>query len=419
MFFLCGFSNHFFTLALCLSLAGIGMCSESAILSLVVDYFPRKVLTTILGVIGSFAFIGTGLAFILGGKLLGFYSNWHPMDGRIGGLYDWQYIFILISLPGLLFGFIIWFCIRESIQSFKLEKPQPLKVFFTELSAIFPPFTLIALKRSGGKPKDLLKNGCFAIICFGLAWGLNYQIKNPFLWYILAFGIYGFLSWVQHLKITDHATFSMIFHSKTLAYGFTGFTLISYCLYGFLVWFAPYLIRKFGVSASDIGSTIGIITAISGLLGYLLGGIIADLLRRWTFRATPYVGIISALAALIGGILTLSSETIFSAYFYYFFYSIAIAMWIGPMIAMSSDLVLPRMRTTTIAYASLLRKIGLALGPAIVGILSDSFGLHHALMTSLGALPIAIIFCYIASLYITSEEKKIMERAKIAGENKD
>ena len=63
-----------------------------------------------------------------------------------------------------------------------------------------------------------------------------------------------------------------------------------------LVWGAPTLSRRFGLSASEVGASMGAVLLISGLVGPLLGGPLADFFqRRGGARST-----MRALAAMAG-----------------------------------------------------------------------------------------------------------------------
>lgn len=89
-----------------LTRAGVGVGEASlfpAGFSLISDHFPQHRLGRAIALFTMSSMLGTGLAYIFGGALIGFLNNYvaaHP--GAFWGLKPWQLTFILIGLPGLL-----------------------------------------------------------------------------------------------------------------------------------------------------------------------------------------------------------------------------------------------------------------------------------------------------------------------------
>lgn len=71
--------------------------------SLIADYFPPRRLASAMSVFSTGVFLGSGLAYLIGGTVIELVSNmepWHlPMVGEIR---PWQRVFLLVGLPGLL-----------------------------------------------------------------------------------------------------------------------------------------------------------------------------------------------------------------------------------------------------------------------------------------------------------------------------
>jgi MFS family permease len=93
-------------------------------------------------------------------------------------------------------------------------------------------------------------------------------------------------------------------------------------------------------------------------------------------------------------------------------------MWLGPGISTIQDLVLPRMRASASAFFLLLVTfIGLALGPYVIGRLSEAFGsLRPAMLCALIAQAIALGLSLHAARRFPGDEASRLDRARAAGE---
>jgi MFS family permease len=103
----CGMASSFGTLAMARIGVGVGEASLSpAGYSLLADSFPPKRLIRATSAFAMAAALGFGVALFVGGLVIGTVSHRaHPLP-LIGGLAPWQQAFILVSLPGVLLGFV-------------------------------------------------------------------------------------------------------------------------------------------------------------------------------------------------------------------------------------------------------------------------------------------------------------------------
>lgn len=93
---------------------GVGEAALSpAAYSLITDYFPRQKLATAISVYGMGIYLGSGLAFLLGGLVIQFVSGTETLAlPFLGTIRPWQVVFLIVGLPGLLFS-LIMFTVRE------------------------------------------------------------------------------------------------------------------------------------------------------------------------------------------------------------------------------------------------------------------------------------------------------------------
>jgi MFS family permease len=97
---LCGLATGFWTLFLARTGVGVGEgCSGPASQSLIADYFRREELAKAMGFLTLGATMGTAGGLIIGGQL--------------NELFGWRWAFVLMGLPGILIGLVMYLTVRE------------------------------------------------------------------------------------------------------------------------------------------------------------------------------------------------------------------------------------------------------------------------------------------------------------------
>ena len=135
-----------------------------------------------------------------------------------------------------------------------------------------------------------------------------------------------------------------------------------------------FLMRNHGMSLSEVGAILGLISGLSGAAGTFLGGFIADRLGQRDIRWYVWIPILGGLSSMIPAYYTLfgTDTTLIIAAMVPS--QILSALYLGPCIATCHNLVSPGMRAMASAILYfVLNLIGLGLGPLTVGILSDLF----------------------------------------------
>jgi len=110
----CGLARNFVQMLLLRMGVGIGEAALSpAAYSLISDYFPKHRLATAISVYSMGIYIGSGLAFLLGGVVVGFASGQEIWNLPIvGATRPWQVIFFIVGLPGVALA-LLTYTIRE------------------------------------------------------------------------------------------------------------------------------------------------------------------------------------------------------------------------------------------------------------------------------------------------------------------
>jgi MFS family permease len=111
---LCGVTRNFMQMFLCRIGVGVGEASLSpSAFSLITDYFPKERLATAISVYSMGIYLGAGIAYLLGGIVIGFASSQEMYDlPLIGATRSWQVIFFIVGLPGV-FAALLLYTVKE------------------------------------------------------------------------------------------------------------------------------------------------------------------------------------------------------------------------------------------------------------------------------------------------------------------
>ncbi len=176
-------------------------------------------------------------------------------------------------------------------------------------------------------------------------------------------------------------------------------SLYTLCAYGFNAWGATFLMRTHGWSTSRVGVWFGLATGVSGILGTLAAGWVADRAWRRDPRYAAWIGSLGGLALLPFSAGFLFAADARHALVLYAAQVFLGTFWMGPTFAAVQGLAEPRMRALASALILFaISVIGLALGPFAIGAASEAlqsrFGegaLRIALLGVAGCAPWAAL----------------------------
>jgi hypothetical protein len=112
-----------------------------------------------------------------------------------------------------------------------------------------------------------------------------------------------------------------------------GGSLTSFVSYGNENLFPSFLYRNHGMSIADIGLVLSLVAGVSGAVGTVAGGVIADKLTVRDVRWHAWTPIIGGLIAFVPYFYVLSSDNTTSILVVLFFIMIANSLYLGPSIA--------------------------------------------------------------------------------------
>lgn len=160
----------------------------------------------------------------------------------------------------------------------------------------------------------------------------------------------------------------------TFWYLSVGCAFSAFISYGNGNFMPSFLMRNHGLSLTEVGVILGLISGLSGATGTFLGGYMADRLATRDMRWYLWIPILGGLSAMIPAYYTLLGENTTFIVAAMIPSQILSALYLGPCIATCHNLVSPGMRAMASAILYfVLNLIGLGLGPLTVGILSDFY----------------------------------------------
>lgn len=171
---------------------GVGAGEASitpAAYSLISDSFPPERLGKALAVFTMNAFLGIGLAYLIGGAVIAALEGVGTVDvPLLGALKPWQLTFILVGAPALIIGPLIYLCREPKRMGGDDEAPKISEVFdlvwseravFGWLFAGFAIVTFSSYASAVWSPAFLIRVHAFSAADVGLALGLIYLFFGP------------------------------------------------------------------------------------------------------------------------------------------------------------------------------------------------------------------------------------------------
>lgn len=168
--------------------------------------------------------------------------------------------------------------------------------------------------------------------------------------------------------------------------------LHAFVTYGLGAFIPIFLVRVHAMPIQQIGTLLGLVAGLGGILGTWAGGYLSDKLAnrfndaRWHIRV-PMISTVAAIPFYLFSFLFVDSGV--ASILAYFVPAVVAGMYLGPCLALTHGLVGLRMRAMASAIMLfIINLIGLGIGPWATGLLSDflrpEFGnqsIRYALVT--------------------------------------
>jgi MFS family permease len=426
---LSGFARNQAELTIARMGVGVGEATASpTAYSLISDYFPKRQRATALAIYSSGLYIGGGVSLFLGATIVAVWDKIYPGGGPLG-LVGWHAAFVAVGIPGILVG--LWVAtLREPVRGamdglVTPAHPAPFRAFANDLSMIVPPFTLWGAFQRG--PTALAINVATGAAIAAFAYWMIQLTGNLPQWSAVGFGYYAVFSWASTLRAKDPATFRLIWGTAAFICTTVGYGLVALVAYALAFWSAPYAETVLGLPKPELAGILGASGALSGFLGVIIGGAVADALRKKNPAGRILVIITGVLGPIIPLAIGFTTDNAILFYVMNFLAGMLGAAALGAAAATTQDLVLPRMRgTATAAFFLGTTLVGLSFGPYMVGQISDLAGtmvdgkligdLRVGILSLIAVAPVALALLIAAYRTVPKAEQTIVERARDAGE---
>lgn len=243
------------------------------------------------------------------------------LGGRIADAFGWRWAFYLVGIPGMIAAFLAWRMLEPRRGTFDRENGGDEATVET--------------MGHGSLGKDFRGS-------------VQKLLKIPTYWAIVG---------------------ALVFSFFTI--GGTSF------------WLPSYLNRAFNLSLTNAGTISGLVLVISGIVGTVAGGWLADFMQRRFAGGRLFT---CMLGFLIGAPLVLIALLIHTLPVFITVFVVAgisLNFCTGPLNAVIQDIIAPEIRATALGLALLLAHVlGDAAAPTIIGVFSDQSSLGTALLVT-------------------------------------
>ena len=168
----CGMARGFVSLFFARIGVGVGEATLGpAGYSMITDYFPRSSLARALSVYTLGVTFGSGLAYILGGAVVGYVQTIETIKlPLLGATEGWQLTFFIVGLPGILVAALLYSTVREPVRR------------QSETHATMPPIRTVidfVWQRRGAYLSHIFGVSIFVMVVYALnLWGPTYFIRT-------------------------------------------------------------------------------------------------------------------------------------------------------------------------------------------------------------------------------------------------
>ncbi len=212
-------------------------------------------------------------------------------------------------------------------------------------------------------------------------------------------------------------TLRFIFSQKSYLLLLIGFSFTTYIQFGFGNWTAPFLGRIRHLNSAQIGTYLGTVRGVAGLVGTLIGGYLTDWFGRRDPRWRLYVPAICSMLACPGALLFLFSPSPVLSLAGFAVISAASPVHVGPIISVSHSVVKVGMRTFSTSLLYLISElIGLGGGSLFIGAFNDHYAkqlgvnvIRYSMSTAAVATLIGGILFIAAAQFLKQDVPRTLE----------
>jgi MFS transporter, Spinster family, sphingosine-1-phosphate transporter len=206
---------------------------------------------------------------------------------------------------------------------------------------------------------------------------------------------------VATLALPAKTDYMSLFSNRPYVINTLAMTAMTFAMGGLAQWVPTFLYRIHELDLAQANTYFGGITVLAGIAGTLIGGLLGDFLQKKMDRGYLVVsgwgfviGAPLAVYALVTPSVTTCLVTMFFAEFFLFLNT-------GPLNTVIVNVTAPALRARAFAVnIFIIHALGDAVSPAMLGWLSDYWGLRNALLITPVAFVAASMFCFLCGRFI-------------------
>jgi len=179
----------------------------------------------------------------------------------------------------------------------------------------------------------------------------------------------------EHGKKTGFwSSVAQLFKIPTLRWLYVGYAMHMAMTFSFAAWGAAFVMRAQGVTEAKAGMVLGV-SALTGIIGAPLGGVIADLWQKKNKKGRIYTPVLASFAAAVLLFLALLLDLRGPGFALIMIWGIFAVLGIPAVNSISQDVVSPGLKGVAWGMGGFVMMIcGAAWSPSAVGIISDGLG---------------------------------------------
>ena len=206
-------------------------------------------------------------------------------------------------------------------------------------------------------------------------------------------------------KRTDYAS---LFSNRPYIINTMAMTAMTFAMGGLAQWVPTFLYRIHELDLRAANTYFGGITVLAGVSGTLIGGWLGDFLQgkmRKGYLLVSGWGFVIGAPLAVYALVTPSVITCLAAMFFAEFF---LFLNTGPLNTVIVNVTAPLLRARAFAVnIFIIHALGDAISPAMIGWLSDLWGLRNALLITPAAFVAASFFCFLCGRFMKEGDGEV------------
>ncbi|NVN99145.1 MAG: MFS transporter [Geobacteraceae bacterium] len=209
---------------------------------------------------------------------------------------------------------------------------------------------------------------------------------------------------VKREKDVAAGGYKALLKNRSFIFNTLAMTAMTFAMGGMAQWMPTFLNRIHGLSVERGNLLFGGITVVAGIVGTMLGGWLGDYFQKK--RADGYLlvsgwGFLSGIPAMM---VALTSSDLTTVLISIFMAELCLFLNTGPLNTVIVNVTRYDMRAMAFAVnIFFIHALGDAISPTLIGFLSDHWGLGKAMMSTVVAIILAALFCFICGRKIAAD----------------